>query len=132
MNEKNSAMSVAVLALVMAGILVSQTQQATDTLHAVDSSSEDLTFFNEHFWDQVGIEIIESDSNPIADSNKRPLKALKPGEWGPCCNSELLAGRFSLKNAPDFNVSQLDLNRITELIDELKGGYGGTLVAASS
>jgi|GEM_PF-2454052 len=130
MNEKISAMSVAVLALVMASILVSQTPQETNTSDSVDPSSEVLAFVNEHFWNPTGIEIIDSYSNPIVDSSKRPLKALKPGEWGPCCNSELLAGPFSLKNAPDFNVSQLDLNRITEVIDELKSGYGGTLVTA--
>lgn len=48
--------------------------------------------------------------------------------WGAHCNDRLLATEFSLDRAPEFAVGKERLGRIDEVIEEVRGGYGGTLV----
>jgi hypothetical protein len=60
-----------------------------------------------------------------------PSSQIEPlAPWGAGCNAELLAGPFSLENAVDFEVPPPDLERIHTVIEEVRGGYGGTLVTA--
>lgn len=47
---------------------------------------------------------------------------------GARCNDKLLATEFALDRAPQFAVSDHRLVRINEVIEEVRGGYGGTLV----
>jgi hypothetical protein len=54
---------------------------------------------------------------------------VRPGApWGPGCNERLLASTFALEQAPHFEVAPTRQKRIDDVIDELRRGYGGTLV----
>jgi hypothetical protein len=48
--------------------------------------------------------------------------------WGPGCNERRLASTFALEKAPHFEVTPAQQTRIGEVINELRRGYGGTLV----
>jgi hypothetical protein len=69
--------------------------------------------------------LVVSASLSLADE---PQSGAKP--WGAGCNDALLAGPFAIDHAPDFKVSASKATHIKEVIDEVRGGNGGTLVVS--
>jgi len=55
-----------------------------------------------------------------------------PAKWGPGCNQALLNGEFSLTNAPAMPCDNEKQEFINKVIDEVRGGYGGTMVLKKS
>ena len=52
-------------------------------------------------------------------------------QWGPGCNdSHLKRGLWSLDRATDFEISRQARARVDQVISEVEGGYGGTLVTS--
>lgn len=63
-----------------------------------------------------------------------PAAEIRPPDnsapWGANCNEALLAGEFALNKATAFTVTETEQARIDEVVKEVKGGYGGTVVTA--
>lgn len=53
-------------------------------------------------------------------------------KWGPGCNKTLLDDEFSLTNAPAMPCAKEKKQFIDELINEVRGEYGGTMVLKKS
>ena len=54
--------------------------------------------------------------------------AIKFLHRAPAAEDAKVAAPFLLDNAPRFEVSPAAMKRIQEVIEEMRGGYGGTLV----
>ena len=55
-----------------------------------------------------------------------------PAKWGPGCNKALLDGEFSLTEAPAMPCAEKKKAFIEKVINEVRGGYGGTMVVTKS
>ena len=61
--------------------------------------------------------------------NATPSASAKdPVKWGAGCNAALLAGEFTLAKAPELPLGNEQKAFIERVINEVKGGYGGTMV----